>query len=85
MSARFREQLNSLMADLYATTSHFIRCIKPNELQKPGIFDNNSVMTQLRYNGMCTALELMQAGFPTRIGFDELHARFFFFLSNQLS
>ncbi len=64
------------MSELNSTTSHFIRCIKPNQLQVPSKFDNIGVMTQLRYNGMCTALELMQYGFPTRIGFEELYARY---------
>ncbi len=64
------------MSELNSTTSHFIRCIKPNQLQVPSKFDNTGVMTQLRYNGMCTALELMQYGFPTRIGFEELYARY---------
>lgn len=33
-------------------------------------------MQQLRYSGMCTALELMQHGFPTRISFEELYNRY---------
>jgi len=76
VSGRFQKQLASLMDELNVTISHFIRCIKPNELQKPAIFNDASVMQQLRYNGMCTALELMQIGFPTRIAFDELYVRY---------
>lgn len=72
VSKQFNTQLQSLMAKLNVTTSHFIRCIKPNAEQKPRKFDPNSVMTQLRYSGMCAALQLMQAGFPTRISFLEL-------------
>eukprot|EP01114_Cavostelium_apophysatum_P003447 TRINITY_DN1333_c0_g1_i2.p1 TRINITY_DN1333_c0_g1~~TRINITY_DN1333_c0_g1_i2.p1 ORF type:complete len:1215 (-),score=439.37 TRINITY_DN1333_c0_g1_i2:120-3764(-) len=85
VSARFQKQLNHLMTELNSTISHFVRCIKPNELQKPGIFDGESVMTQLQYNGMCTALELMQIGFPTRISFDELYARYSPFMPPTLS
>eukprot|EP01119_Soliformovum_irregulare_P017875 TRINITY_DN5376_c0_g1_i2.p1 TRINITY_DN5376_c0_g1~~TRINITY_DN5376_c0_g1_i2.p1 ORF type:complete len:1547 (+),score=636.99 TRINITY_DN5376_c0_g1_i2:113-4753(+) len=80
VSGRFQGQLTLLINELNSTTSHFIRCIKPNEVQKPQIFNNHSVMTQLRYNGMCTALELMQVGFPTRIAFDELYVRYSPFL-----
>eukprot|EP00039_Didymoeca_costata_P004049 m.71095 g.71095 ORF g.71095 m.71095 type:complete len:1393 (+) comp12208_c0_seq1:11-4189(+) len=76
VSARFTKQLASLMTTLNKTVSNFIRCIKPNQLQKPAILDRNSVMTQLRYSGMCAALLLMQAGFPTRISFKELHERY---------
>lgn len=72
----FQRQLDALMGTLRTTTSHFIRCVKPNEEQAPGVFDAPSVMTQLRYSGMCAALLLMQAGFPTRIAFTELHERY---------
>jgi myosin-6 len=64
------------MEILYKTNSHFIRCIKPNGQQKPNVFVNDAVMTQLRYSGMCAALVLMQAGFPTRISFDDLFSRY---------
>ena len=76
VSSTFRTQLTSLMDTLNATNSHFIRCIKPNADQSPRSFDSNSVMTQLQYSGMCAALLLMQAGFPTRISFGELHSRY---------
>jgi myosin-5 len=64
VSARFQQQLEQLMNKLNTTTSHFIRCIKPNEMQKPDIFNAGAVMQQLRYNGMCTALRLMQQVTP---------------------
>ena len=64
------------MTKLNATTSHFIRCIKPNGNQKPGEFNGREVLVQLRYSGMCAALVLMQAGFPTRISFEDLYLRY---------
>jgi myosin heavy subunit len=51
VSSRFASQLEQLMSVLGKTTSHFIRCIKPNEMQMAEVFNANSVMTQLRYNG----------------------------------
>jgi myosin-6 len=76
VSANFSGQLGKLMGVLQKTTSHFIRCIKPNEMQKPMVLEPVSVMTQLRYSGMCAALILMQAGFPTRVSFQELYDRY---------
>ena len=60
MSSQFNGQLTRLMGVLRKTTSHFVRCIKPNELQRPHHLEPTSVMTQLRYSGMCAALVLMQ-------------------------
>lgn len=76
VSKTFMLQLDSLMAKLGKTKSNFIRCIKPNNQQTPGIFNGPEVMTQLRYSGMCAALLLMQAGFPTRIRFEDLYDQF---------
>jgi myosin-6 len=76
VSGRFMTQLGSLMDTLYKTTSHFIRCIKPNQEKKTRTLERFGVMTQLQYSGMCAALLLMQAGFPTRISFVELHERY---------
>ena len=76
VSARFSAQLKELMTTLNSTNSHFIRCIKPNQEQKPQVLDRHGVMTQLRYSGMCAALLLMQAGFPTRISFDDLYKQY---------
>jgi myosin-6 len=76
VSKRFSTQLGSLMGTLYSTNSHFVRCIKPNQQQRSGVLDRHAVMTQLRYSGMCAALLLMQAGFPTRVSFEELYHQY---------
>ena len=82
---RFSQQLEALMTVLNNTTSHFIRCIKPNEMQQSDLFNNSSVMTQLRYNGMCTALKLMQFGFPTRCNFEDLYNTYAPFMPAELN
>jgi myosin heavy subunit len=85
VSGRFQQQLEQLMNKLNSTTSHFIRCIKPNEAQKPEVFHAGSVMQQLRYNGMCTALRLMQQGFPTRCSFEDLYERYASLMPTSIS
>ena len=47
-----RESLNRLMTNLRSTQPHFVRCIIPNEMKKPGFMDNNLVLHQLRCNGV---------------------------------
>lgn len=43
-----QQQLQALLETLSATEPHYIRCIKPNNLLKPAIFENKSVLQQLR-------------------------------------
>jgi myosin heavy subunit len=76
VSERFSRQLNLLMDRLRSTQSHFVRCIKPNQRQVPGSFTAPEILMQLRYSGMCAALELLQAGFPTRCSFEDVYMRY---------
>lgn len=41
-------QLQSLMETLNSTEPHYVRCVKPNNLLKPAVFENINIMQQLR-------------------------------------
>ena len=43
-----QQQLQSLMETLNSTEPHYIRCVKPNNILKPAIFENQNVIQQLR-------------------------------------
>ena len=45
---KFQLQLQSLMETLSSTEPHYIRCVKPNNLLKPAIFENFNIIHQLR-------------------------------------
>lgn len=47
VSALHRESLLRLMTNLRSTQPHFVRCIIPNEIKKPGFMDNNLVLHQV--------------------------------------
>ena len=76
VSGKFTRQLAQLMEVLQATSSHFIRCIKPSDSQRPGDFNGPKVLSQLRCGGMVEAVRILNTGFPTRCGLDEIHARY---------
>ncbi|MQL83467.1 hypothetical protein Taro_015960, partial [Colocasia esculenta] len=48
IGSRFKLQLQSLMETLSSTEPHYIRCVKPNNLLKPSVFENVNIMQQLR-------------------------------------
>ncbi|KAK9288816.1 hypothetical protein L1049_017281 [Liquidambar formosana] len=76
IGSRFKQQLISLLETLSATEPHYIRCVKPNNLLKPAIFENSNVLQQLRCGGVMEAIRISCAGFPTRRTFDEFICRF---------
>ncbi|KAJ4806937.1 Myosin-17 [Rhynchospora pubera] len=69
-------QLNSLMDTLNATEPHYVRCVKPNNVLKPMIFQNSSILQQLQCGGVLEAIRISCLGFPTRRTFAEFLKRF---------
>jgi len=76
IGTRFKQQLQSLMETLSSTEPHYIRCVKPNNVLKPSIFENQNVIQQLRCGGVLEAIRISCAGYPTRRTFDEFLDRF---------
>lgn len=76
IGARFKQQLQALLETLSSTEPHYIRCVKPNNLLKPAIFENSNVLQQLRCGGVMEAIRISCAGYPTRKPFYEFVDRF---------
>uniref|UniRef100_A0A0E0KLW7 Myosin motor domain-containing protein n=1 Tax=Oryza punctata TaxID=4537 RepID=A0A0E0KLW7_ORYPU len=70
------QQLQSLLETLSAIEPHYIRCIKPNNVLKPAIFENSNVLQQLRCGGVLEAIRISCLGYPTRRTFFEFINRF---------
>eukprot|EP00056_Hartaetosiga_gracilis_P009058 m.129736 g.129736 ORF g.129736 m.129736 type:complete len:1081 (+) comp13050_c6_seq3:90-3332(+) len=71
LSSIFTTSLNDLMNTLHRTNPHFIRCVKPNLQQKPGVFDSKLVKKQLQCAGVLETVKIRQAGFAVRQSFEE--------------
>ncbi|EOA39200.1 hypothetical protein CARUB_v10012168mg [Capsella rubella] len=76
IGSQFKQQLQSLLESLSSTEPHYIRCVKPNNLLKPEIFENSNILHQLRCGGVMEAIRISCAGYPTRKPFNEFLTRF---------
>merc|ERR1711970_129741 len=76
VSALHRESLNKLMINLKSTCPHFVRCIIPNELKKPGYMENHLVLHQLRCNGVLEGIRICRKGFPNRVPYADFKQRY---------
>ncbi|KAF1774757.1 GAF domain-like [Phytophthora cactorum] len=74
---QFKEQLTTLLETLQRTNPHYVRCLKPNEQCKAGIYERERVLNQLRCNGVMEAVRVARAGYPIRLPHDVFVARYF--------
>ncbi|KAL9649529.1 hypothetical protein ABK040_003208 [Willaertia magna] len=72
----YKNQLKDLMGLLESTELHFIRCIKPNSLQKPLIIDEALVLAQLKCNSVLEGIHIARKGYPGRIPYTEFVKRY---------
>lgn len=69
VSTKFKRNLDDLMSSLESTTPSFVRCIKPNELQKSDKWDAKLVLRQMQYSGLFEAIKIRRSGFAVRYTF----------------
>ncbi|ESO02636.1 hypothetical protein HELRODRAFT_188784 [Helobdella robusta] len=76
LGSQFKKSLDLLMKTLGSCQPFFVRCIKPNELKKPMIFDRTLCVRQLRYSGMMETITIRRKGYPIRHTFAEFVDRY---------
>uniref|UniRef100_A0A7N8YGS1 Methyl-CpG binding domain protein 3b n=1 Tax=Mastacembelus armatus TaxID=205130 RepID=A0A7N8YGS1_9TELE len=72
----FRQSLQLLMDTLNSTTPHYVRCIKPNDLKQPFMFDPRRTVQQLRACGVLETIRISAAGYPSRWTYEEFFSRY---------
>ncbi|XP_038685898.1 myosin-2 [Tripterygium wilfordii] len=80
VGTKFKGQLFKLMHQLENTTPHFIRCIKPNNKQLPGIYEDDLVFQQLKCCGVLEVVRISRSGYPTRVTHQAFAERYGFLL-----
>lgn len=73
---QFRTSLNQLMEILKTKEPSYIRCIKPNDSKRPNLFDNRTVLHQVKYLGLMENLRVRRAGFCYRRTFTAFLQRY---------
>ncbi|MES1917067.1 MAG: hypothetical protein MHM6MM_008827, partial [Cercozoa sp. M6MM] len=76
LGKQFKQQLDVLMTQLYSTSPHYIRCIKPNEQKAPMAFTARNVHEQLNYSGVYEAVRIRKLGYPFRLKHSDFCERY---------
>ncbi|CAD6212984.1 unnamed protein product [Miscanthus lutarioriparius] len=85
VAMKFKGQLFQLMQRLESTTPHFIRCIKPNNLQLPAIYEQGLVLQQLKCCGVLEVVRISRSGYPTRMTHQKFACRYGFLLLEDVA
>merc|ERR1712110_294114 len=84
VSSVYLVQLNDLVSTLNATEPSFIRCIVPNNHNKPLMVEPPLIMHQLTCNGVLEGIRICMRGFPNRILYPEFKQRYWILAKKEL-
>ena len=71
----FRVSMTALVTNLTSKEPFYVRCIKPNEVKSPVVFDDERVNHQVRYLGLVENILVRRAGFVYRQRYDRFLKR----------
>ncbi|CAJ1341140.1 unnamed protein product [Effrenium voratum] len=80
----FQQELNELCATLEARDCRHVRCLRPNDEQKPLVFDDPSMLRQCRYSGLLEATRIRRQGFAHRRSLVNFTLRYIMLLPTQV-
>ncbi|XP_026210607.1 unconventional myosin-XV [Anabas testudineus] len=69
VSSKFQQSLMELVEKMERCNPFFVRCIKPNNMKKPGVFEVELVSSQLRHSGVLETIRIRREGYPVRMPF----------------
>ncbi|KAJ1930391.1 class II myosin [Tieghemiomyces parasiticus] len=79
---RIKKSANDLVTNLMRAQPSYIRCIKPNENKSPTEYDDQRVLHQVKYLGLCENIRVRRAGFAYRQTFEKFVERFYLLSPN---
>lgn len=72
----FGKSMNELVATLLKKEPFYVRCVKPNDIKSPQLFDDLRVTHQVRYLGLLENVRVRRAGFVHRQRYDKFLMRY---------
>ncbi|XP_050303869.1 unconventional myosin-Ib [Anthonomus grandis grandis] len=75
-ASQIQVSLNALLKNLAGRQNSYIRCVKPNDLKQPKIFDISLVQHQVRYMCLLSTVQIWRAGFCQKIPFIQFLCRY---------
>ncbi|XP_012934852.1 unconventional myosin-Id [Aplysia californica] len=72
----FKNSMIALVENLASKTPFYVRCIKPNEVKSPIVFDDTRTKHQVMYLGLLENVRVRRAGFAFRMQYERFLQRY---------
>jgi len=72
----FKNSMIALVKTLGSKDPYYVRCIKPNEVKSPNLFDNERIEHQVAYLGLMENVRVRRAGFAHRTPYERFVQRY---------
>lgn len=72
----FQKSMSDLVQTLLSKEPFYVRCVKPNDLKSPTMFDDIRIEHQVRYLGLLENVRVRRAGFVHRQRYDKFLLRY---------
>ena len=73
---QFNTQLDTLVKRLLASDAHFVKCIRPNQVEMANMIDSPFVMKQLMTSGLLESIKIHASGFEYRETIEQFVEKF---------
>ncbi|KAI3702898.1 hypothetical protein L6452_28651 [Arctium lappa] len=83
VGTKFKGQLFKMIQQLENSKPHFIRCIRPNAKQLPGMYEKDIVLQQIRCGGVLEMVRISKSRYPTCMTHQEFANKFGCLLSKN--
>ncbi|CBZ52012.1 hypothetical protein NCLIV_018020 [Neospora caninum Liverpool] len=71
VGSKFQKSMTGLMTTLKSSHAHFGRCIKPNQVKKPQVFETETTLGQMISLSVLEAVAIIHKGFAYRASFQD--------------
>jgi myosin-1 len=73
---KFKSSVNDMMKSLLSKNPNYVRCIKPNDLKKPKLFEDKLVENQIQYMNLLENIRVRRAGYAFRQSYEQFLQRY---------
>jgi len=78
VSYQFKQHMRGLMDVIDKTNVHYVRCFKPNNINKSNIFNRIRILEQLNNNGILETIKVSRNCYPVKYTYAEFNELYLF-------